>query len=850
MTSNPYRLPRHAVPEHYELELSPDLETLTFDGHVAIRIQVVEATDNLVLNAAELDLKSVALTGAQGEVGVSEIKMDEDLARATFALESTLPPGVYELDIRYTGTINDQLRGLYRSVYRDSEGREHTIATSQCQATDARRVLPCWDEPDFKATYRTAMTVADGLEAYSNTRELSRTATDDGRVTFQFDETMKMSTYLLAFIVGPFEATDPVEVRGIPTRIIVPKGNLHLTDYALAEAVWCLEYLADYYDIPYPGDKLDHIAIPDFAAGAMENVGLITYRDSYLILDPETSTQAELERSLEVIAHEIAHQWFGNLVTLRWWEGAWLNEAFATFMENKAVNDRRPEWKRWLSFHTDRKAWAYGTDQLKSTRPIEFEVHAPEEVDEMFDAITYGKGSAVLRQIETFIGEEAFRQGVGNYLRKHSYANTATSDLWEALDEASEWPVGEIMDTWVYQKGHPQIDVALAGGALRISQRRFLVIPDETDATLWQVPVLIRGVAGGESFETNLLLTGPESHVEIPVDPEYVVVNAGGHGFYRTRYSDDLMDRLRSHLDDLAPIERFSLVSDTRALVVSGQLSADSFFELVGEFTEEKEWAIWAGIISGLSDISHHALDDDAEDRFHEFTGALIGPALDRLGHEPAQAESDLDRKLRGSLIAAMGNLAEDDQIVELTRAKVRELIAGSEVDPEVATSALGVVAKHADDEDFEKLWTAQEASATAAERVRYLRAIGSANLPGTGEFVVSRILDGGIRTQDGLLMVALILSAKPGDKAWKALREKWDEVLDVLPPFTHRLIVSGIPALSKPETAADVKGFFAETKFGSESIFMKQRLELLDANVAFRERATPEVAEYFEGAR
>ncbi len=510
MLDNPYRLPRQALPIHYELQLSPDLETLTFEGKVAIELGVVEAVDQLTLNAAELELKRASLAGAEGETGITEISVDEEYGRATLVLDATIEPGNYRLEIEYTGMINDQLRGLYRSVYRDPEGQEHTIATSQCQATDARRVLPCWDEPDFKATFRTTMTVSDGLEAYSNTAELSRSPVDEGRVEFKFDKTMKMSTYLLAFTVGPFEATEPVDVRGVPTRIIVPRGNLHLTDYALEQAAWCLEYLWDYYDIPYPGDKLDHIAIPDFAAGAMENVGLITYRDSYLILDPDKSTQRELERSLEVIAHEIAHQWFGNLVTLRWWEGAWLNEAFATFMEGKAVDERRPDWNRWLGFHADRKAWAYGTDHLQATRPIEFEVHAPSEVDEMFDAITYGKGSAVLRQMESFIGEPAFRTGVGNYLRKHAYGNTATSDLWKGLDQASEWPVGEIMDTWVYQKGHPQIDLDLSNGSLRVSQRRFFLTPDETDATLWHVPISVRGMSKGEPFQSQILLTEEE----------------------------------------------------------------------------------------------------------------------------------------------------------------------------------------------------------------------------------------------------------------------------------------------------------------------------------------------------
>jgi puromycin-sensitive aminopeptidase len=303
------------------------------------------------------------------------------------------------------------------------------------------------------------MIVADGLEAYSNGEEVARTTLDDGRVRFEFSETMKMSTYLLAFIVGPFEATDPVMAHDTPVRIIVPKGNLHLTDLAVENAVFCFEYLSDYYGIPYPERKLDHAAIPDFAAGAMENVGLITYRDAYLLLDEAKASQSELQACLDVIGHEIAHQWFGNLVTMRWWEGAWLNEAFASFMELKATDARKPDWKRWLAFANLEVPWAMGTDQLASTRPIEFEVNSPGEVEEMFDSITYGKGSAVLRMIEQFIGEEEFRTGVGNYLRKHAYANTVTSDLWEGLDGASDWPVGEIMSTWVDQRGFPQIDV-------------------------------------------------------------------------------------------------------------------------------------------------------------------------------------------------------------------------------------------------------------------------------------------------------------------------------------------------------------------------------------------------------
>jgi puromycin-sensitive aminopeptidase len=310
------------------------------------------------------------------------------------------------------------------------------------------------------------MIVPEGVEAYSNARELERLP-KDGKVEFRFAETMKMSTYLLAFIAGPFEATEPVVVRGTPIRIIVPEGNLHLTEVAVDNAVFCFEYLSDYYGIPYPGDKLDHIAIPDFAAGAMENVGLITYRDAYLVIDKAKASQAELQNSLDVIGHEVAHQWFGNLVTMAWWEGAWLNEAFASFMEMKATDAMRPEWKRWLTFANLEVPWAMGTDQLASTRPIEFEVNAPEEVDQMFDAITYGKGSAVLHMIDEFVGVENFRTGVGNYLRRHAYANTVTGDLWEGLDSASDWPVSQIMNTWVYQRGFPQIEVKQVEAGIR-----------------------------------------------------------------------------------------------------------------------------------------------------------------------------------------------------------------------------------------------------------------------------------------------------------------------------------------------------------------------------------------------
>ncbi|HZD23333.1 MAG TPA: M1 family metallopeptidase, partial [Acidimicrobiia bacterium] len=683
MSDNPFRLPRHTSPTHYDILVDLDLETFTFTGSVGVDINVVERTDALVLNAAEVEIKSARLSNGTPITGIIP---DDEKEWVTLELESDLDPGGYRLELEHSGIINDQLRGLYRSTYWDAEGVEHVIATSQCQSTDARRVFPCWDEPDFKATYQTTMVVDEGLEAYSNSAELDRTRRSDGRVVFRFYKTMKMSTYLLAFVAGPFEATEPQVVKGTPIRIIVPEGRLHLTDKAMENAVFCFEYLSDYYGIPYPGDKLDHIAIPDFAAGAMENVGLITYRDTYLVIDPDKASQAELQNSLDVIGHEIAHQWFGNLVTMAWWEGAWLNEAFASFMELKATDAKRPDWKRWLAFANVEVPWAMATDQLASTRPIEVAVTHPDEVDQMFDSITYGKGSAVLHMMDEFVGVEHFRAGVGDYLGEHAFGNTVTADLWKGLDGACDYSVSRIMDTWVYQPGFPQINVQSVDKGIHVSQQRFLVIPDETDTTLWKVPLQLRGSIDGEPFETKHLLSDDESVIDVGGPIDWLVANAGGYGFYRTSYSDDLFEALLEHVVKLDDNERLALVSDTLACVRVTQVRAENFFDLASKFGTEEEQAVWSAITSGLRLLEHHTLAEAGRPGFESFVANLAGPALDRLGWAVGEKESDLVRRLRGDLIATMGNLARNTETIDRCRSLVGDLMAGQGVDPEVAT--------------------------------------------------------------------------------------------------------------------------------------------------------------------
>ena len=353
MPTNPFRLPRHAVPTRYELVLQPDLEAAVFSGTASIDLSVTEPTSELVLNAAELSISQASLTTADGDEVPATVTLDEKLERAHVTLSRQIEAGDHRLTMSFDGVLNDQLRGFYRSTYTDVTGVEQVIATTQFEAADARRAFPCWDEPDFKATFAITLVVPDHLLAVSNAQEVSRSPAGPGRVAVSFAETMKMSTYIVAFVVGPFEATDPVDVGGVPLRIVAPVGKGHLTDFALEASAACLRYLSDYYGIPYPGDKVDMIAIPDFAFGAMENLGAITYRETALLIDPATTGLTEQRRILDVIAHELAHMWFGDLVTMGWWEGIWLNEAFASFMEMKTTSSLRPEWNRWLSFAVD-----------------------------------------------------------------------------------------------------------------------------------------------------------------------------------------------------------------------------------------------------------------------------------------------------------------------------------------------------------------------------------------------------------------------------------------------------------------------------------------------------------------
>ena len=845
---NPHRLPRTVEPQHYEITLTPDLAKATFAGEERVRLVVHEAVDTVVLNAADLDIHHAELADDDGNRLACTISLDADNERATLALDGIAQPGHWTLDATFSGVLNDKLRGFYRSTFTDPDGEQRVIGTTQFEATHARRAFPCWDEPDFKAVFAVRLIVDDHLTAVSNGQEVETISLGNGKTQVAYADTMRMSSYLVAFVVGPLETTAPHDVDGVPLRIVHTPGKSHMTDFAVEVGAHALRFFTEYFGLPYAGDKLDLIALPDFAFGAMENLGAVTFRETALLVDRQHASRAELERVADVIAHEIAHMWFGDLVTMGWWNGIWLNEAFATFMELACVDDFRPEWDRWISFGIERNT-ALLTDGLCSTRPVEFPVNRPEEAEAMFDVLTYQKGAAVLRMLERYLGADGFRRGIAHYLAKHSYGNTETTDLWDDIEEATGEPVRALMDSWIFQGGYPVVSVApAADGAIELTQHRFLYRPDAAppgaaDAR-WMVPVMVR--SGPDGPHQRTLLQEGAATLALDAGPGPVVVNDGGWGFFRVRYAPDLLEPLGRNLAALAPLERFTLVSDTWAMARAGLSPVSEFVDLIKRFGDEDDANVWAAIVGPLA-FFDRLLDADGRERLQAFVRGLVGPALARVGLEREVGEDERKRPLRAELFEVAGVLGADPEVLR----QAAQLQAAAQenddaIDPDLAAPAARIVARSGGEAEYTSFLDRVRHPRTPQEEIRYLYALAEFQHAG----LVRRTLDlalTAVRTQNAPFLLAAVMGNRVGGElAWDFVKEHWPELTERFPDNLVPRMVQGVTSLVRRDLADDVARFIGSQPAVKDNKVVLQAIEQLEVNIAFAERQATSLADNF----
>jgi puromycin-sensitive aminopeptidase len=841
-----FRLPLDVRPARYRAEVRIDLGTDRFEGELAIDLALERPRAELHLHAVGL-----ALSSARAEVagrtldGHSSVDAESETVTLTFA--ERLPAGAVTLRLVYGGAFSPGLRGLYRAG---------GIAVTQFEAADARRLFPCFDEPAFKATWDVTLTgVPAGAVALSNGAALRDEPDPRGGRRVTFAPTPLLSSYLVAAIVGELVASDAVTTRQVPIRTWTVPAKRHLTAFAQRAAAAVLPLLEDYFGLPYPFGKLDQIGVPDFEAGAMENAGCITFREVALLLDEATAPLGVQKRVAEVITHELAHQWFGNLVTMVWWDDLWLNEAFATWMAYKIVDAWRPEWRIWMEFEGGKGA-AMLLDSLQAAHPIRADIANAEEAGESFDAITYEKGGAVLRMIEGFLdtlGEERFRDGIRLYMRRHREANATADDLWGALAMASGQPIVELANGWIRQVGYPVVALALdaTAGKVSLGQRRFFADPEAREAgapTTWLVPMVLRFRDAEGVKEQRVLLDRRESVVTLeatgPV--RWCLGNADARGFFRTAYDAPTLARLLPEVATLRPSERMALVSDQWALVRAGVVPIAAFLDLVASLGDDEDHVVLDDLVGRLATIEHRHLDESERGRFEAFVRGLLGPRAEKLGWGPTSGakEDDETRLRRAALLRAVVLLARDPAAVGEAERRLPPRDGAPGVDPNLLDVVVTAAARRADEARFEELRRrAREETDPAAKR-RYLHALARVEDAALATRAVALALTDDIPMQDFTSYLSVLLSNRATrEEAWRLVRTRFAEVrAKADSPMLLRRLVEALAALPERRHLDEIVAFLSTHPIDGAKQATAQTLERLRMDIELRERLVPEV--------
>jgi aminopeptidase N len=830
------RLPGGASPHHYSLAVNINFANNSFDGDETINLNLSEPSNTITLNALEIDFHQVTVT-AGGQTQAAKVSTDEKNETATFTVDKQLPAGPATVSIKYTGHLNDKLRGFYLSTYK---GKKYEV--SQMESTDARVAFPCFDEPDYKATFDITAIVDKGDTAISNGEIVSDIPGPGDKHTIKFSTSPKMSSYLVALTVGDWKCESD-HTDGVKVSVCTVPGKENLTHFPLEATKAILHYYDNYYGIKYPLPKLDNIAVPDFQAGAMENWGAIIYREADLLIDDKTSSVGAKQEVAEVIAHEMAHQWFGDLVTMKWWDDVWLNEGFATWMTSHPLEQWKPEWmlSQGVVQETDR---SLNVDSVKNTRPIHQEAETRAEIEQLFDGIAYGKTASVLQMLESYLGHETFRAGVNLYLKEHAYGNATAADFWNAMARSSKKPIDKIMPTFVMQPGAPYVGVeAKCEGdstVLDISQKRYFDTPQEFNQPndqIWQIPICAKGVGEtGASQQQCFLMTQRQQQFKLKGCSKFVFPDAGALGYYRFDYDAAAMRQLGNSVEKgLTPDERIALMGDEWALMRIGQHKVGDYLALGDQLKNTPGSVLLESFAKHLKFISQHLVTDADRPAFQAWLGSAFSPLLQQMGYTARPSDTPDERQKRAILFEVLGNDADDPAVVQQARTMVQDYMKDpASVDPTLADAVVSVAAHHGDTELYNQFKAAMQKVKSPHEYYRYFYALADFPQPALIQQTLDSTLTSEVRGQDLYVLISLLRNPASQNATWDFVRQNFHPLmkktgggLGGVEVFLH-----GAQSFCDTQRANEVQQFFQQHPFPGTERNQREAVESISGCV------------------
>lgn len=816
------------APRNYTLVFEPDLKKFVFKGTETITIECKKPTDTITMHCAEIAIKSCSVH-ARKEIACT-IKTDDKTEELQINLAKKIR-GKAKIHLIFWGTLNDRLLGFYRSRY-GSPSRPKYLATTQFEAADARRAFPCWDEPDAKATFEISIITNDTFDAISN-MPVQYKRKSNGKTIHKFEKTPVMSTYLVYLGIGEFEYLQG-KTGKTTIRIVTTKGNKSKGKFALDLGKKLLCAYEKYFGIKYPLPKLDLVAIPDFAAGAMENWGAITFRETILLYDPQTSSTNTKQFIAEVISHEIAHQWFGNLVTMKWWNDLWLNESFATFMATKFVDMFYPEWEMWSQFiETDMNA-AMNLDSLKTTHPIDVKVDSPAEIREIFDAISYDKGGCVLRMLEHFVGEASFRKGLKKYLRDFQYSNATGRDLWNAIGRESGLPVKSMVESWLTQPGFPLVEATRNGNKLLLKQSRYLLESGKKNG-LWRIPLSIHhGTITKKIFSTK------SSTIKLPPDADHIV-NYGRHGFYRVQYDTKTISNLKKSIDSssIPAIDRWAIQNDLYSLCLSRREKIQTYLDFTDAYYNDGSYIASMDVASNLASLYFRVFGQPFSKKIQSKSSRYFRHLLDNLGWEPQKTDKHTDALLRAYVISTLGRMDDADVAARASKLYVSFLRSPRSLCPDLIGAVCTVAAWNGGRTIHSQLTNLYKKAATAEEKLRFLGAMCGFRDETLLKKTLSFSLTSDVRSQDVHLPITRVAANPHGKKIlWPWLVKNWrtlDGIVGHGNPLFNRIVAS-ISHVADHTMEEEIRRFFQKNPTPGTERTQTQVLERIRINSAFLE--------------